>query len=137
MPGINRTIIGAPTDMTNGTDGFLGPHDHSVSIPVDLTQFTNKEIDADGYLKPYVPLRRGGLVVSGAGQFVYGVTAEAFKVADDNADDTIAALGTVDVPVYLRPTVVRHYAEDVLDRAYTSNELSAFDAAGSKAVLIY
>lgn len=134
MP-IVKTVVGAVTDIEDGTVGFLGPHDHSISIPVDLSQFTNKEIDADGYLKPYIPLTRAGILV--AAGYVYGVTVERRKVADDNETATIAALGTEDIAIHLRATVVRHIAEDVLDRAYTSAEIAGFVAAGSQSILIY
>lgn len=127
--------LGAVRDLVHGTDGFLGPTNHSTPLPVDLTQFTNKEIDANGYLKPYIPLKRDGTMV--ASGFVYGVTAAPIKVAEDNADATIAALDTIDVAVYLNACVKRAYAEDVLDRAYTTAERDGFDAAGSKSVLVY
>lgn len=135
MPIIKESL-GAVRDMEDGTVGFLGPHDHSIAIQVDLSQFTNKEIDADGYLKPYIPLARDG-TLCGAADYVYGVTAERVKVADDNADATIAALGDQDIAVHLRATVVRAIAEDVLDRAYTADEIDAFITAGSQSILIY
>jgi hypothetical protein len=134
MP-ITKTSLGSVFDLEDGTSGFLGRNDISIAVPVDLTQFTNKEIDADGFLKPYIPLSRSYvLVASGA---VYGVTAERVKVADDNASGTIAALGTQDIAIFLRANVVRAIAEDVLDRAYTTAERDGFDAAGSKCILIY
>jgi hypothetical protein len=135
MP-IKKTVLGSVLDLEDGTSGFLGRNDISISVPVDLSQFTSKEIDADGYLKPYIPLTRA-YVLPGAGTYVYGVTAERVKVADDNEDATIAALDTQDIAVFLRPNVVRAIAEDVLDRAYTADEIAAFNAAGSKSILIY
>src|SRR5262245_35648840 len=117
MP-ITKTVIGAATDIEDGTSGFLGRNDISIAIPVPLSGLTNKEIDADGYVKPYVPLlRTGALVTAGA---VYGVTAERVKVAEDNGSATIAALGTVELAIFLRANVVRAIAEDVLERAYTA-----------------
>lgn len=136
MPLRNKTI-GEVRTLLNGTDLFLGPTDHSVGVPTDLTQFTNKEIDEDGYLKPGIPLTRLGVMIGASPAFVYGVTAEHRKVADDNEDATIAALGTEDIAVFLRVDVVRHIGEDILDRAYTANEIAGFDRAGSKCHLIY
>src|SRR6187549_4102790 len=101
MP-LRNTSKGAVRDLTLGTDLFLpGYAMGQISIPVDLTQFTNKEIDADGYLKPGIPLARTGILVAGSPAFVYGVTSEHRKVADDNETATIAALGTEDIAVFL------------------------------------
>lgn len=136
MPGIKKTVIGTRLDLVNGTDGFHGPHNHAISIDVDLSQFTNKEIDEKGYLKPYIPLARDGTMMGG-GSFVYGVTTAPVQVAADNAAGTLAGLGTERIAVFLQAFVVRDYAEDVLGRAYTANEIAAFAAAGSRSVLIY
>ena len=135
MPGIKKTVLSSPADLA-GNDGWIGPIDHTVAIPVDLSQFTDKEIDADGYLKPYIPLTRAGEML-GAGDFVFGVTVAPFKVADDNETATLAALGDMDVPIALIACINRAFCEDVLDRAYTTDEIAGFDAAGSKCVLIY
>lgn len=134
MP-IKKTVIDTAADLAGTSDIFLGPFDHTVAIPVDLSQFTPKEIDSDGNLKPGIPLTRDGAMI-GAGDFVYGVTAESFKVADDGLQATIDALETVDVPIALICCVVRDLAEDVLDRAYTADEIAGFDLAGSKCVLV-
>ena len=134
MP-LRKETLGTSRQFEDGTVGFLGPIDHTISIPVDLTQFTNKEIDADGYLKPYIPLTRAGELLA-TGDFVYGVTVERRKVADDNAAGSISALGTEDIAIALICCVVRDIAEDVLDRVYTADELAGFDEAGSKCVLV-
>ncbi len=130
------TTKGTVRDLINGTDLFLGPIDHSISIPVLLTQFTSNEINADGYLRPGIPLTRNGLLVGVSPAFVFGVTVEHRKVAEDNAAATIAALGTIDVAIELMACVVRDVAEDILDRAYTANEVAGFDRAGSKCHLV-
>lgn len=137
MPLRQKELGTVRTILNGGGDLFLGPIDHTVAVPVDLTQFTNKEIDADGYLKPGIPLTRLGAMVAGSPAFVYGVTVEHRKVAEDNASATIAALGTEDIAVALDAHVVRHIGEDILDRAYTANEIAGFDRAGSKCHLIY
>lgn len=134
MPGIKKTVLTEATDLA-GPDLFLGPVDHTMAIPVDLTQFTDEEIDSDGNLKPGIPLTRAGELL-GSGDFVFGVTIEKFKVAEDNVTDTIAGLGTEDIPVALISCVVRDVAEDILGRAYTADELAGFDIAGSKTVLV-
>jgi len=134
MP-LKKETIGTSRQFEDGTVGFLGPIDHTISIPVDLTQFTDKEIDEFGYLKPYIPLQRDGTML-GSSDFVYGVTVERRKVADDNESATIAALGIEDIAIALICCVVRDIAEDVLDRAYTAAEVAGFDLAGSKCVLV-
>jgi len=137
MP-LRNTSKGAVRDLTLGTDLFLPDSAMGqISIPVDLTQFTNKEIDADGYLKPGIPLDRLGAMIGNSPAFVYGVTTEHRKVAEDNETATISALGTEDIAVFLICCVVRHVGEDILDRAYTANEIAGFDRAGSKSHLIY
>ena len=137
MP-LRKNSLGAVRDLTNGTDLFIpGTAKGMISIPVDLTQFTNKEIDADGYLKPGIPLDRLGVMIAGSPAFVFGVTTEHRKVADDNESATIAALGTEDIAILTQVDVNRFIGEDILDRAYTANEIAGFDRAGSKCHLIY
>jgi len=128
MP-LRNTELTAPRDFAGGTDGFVGPINHTVSVPVDLTQMTNKEIDADGYLKPYIPLTKAGDLI-GVGDDLFGVTVEHVKVADDNESATIAALGTQDIAVVTTAVQLNQdIAEDVLDRVYNANELTAFGAS--------
>lgn len=43
---------------------FLGPLNHTAAIDVDLSNLTDDEIDAKGYLKPGVPLSRAGALVA-------------------------------------------------------------------------
>ncbi len=133
MPIRSQTTLSA-RDLTHGTDGFVGPIDHTVAVPVVLSGLTNKEIDALGYLKPYVPLTKAGaLVTSGS---VFGLTVAHVKVADDNAAGTISALGTQDVAVVTICQVNRACAEDVLDRAYTAAELAGMAPGASGVVLL-
>lgn len=115
---------------------FLGPTDHYVQIAVPLSALTNKEIDADGVLKPGVPFTRAGALVGNSPAFVYGVTPEPIKVADDNESDTIAALGTIQLGVVVEGTVIQDMMESNLARALTANEIAGFDRAGSKITLI-
>jgi hypothetical protein len=113
---------------------FVGPVDHTVSVPVNLAALTNKEIDADGYLKPGIPLTKAGaLVASGS---VFGVTVDYVKVAEDNASGTIAALGTVDIPVATICQVNQDVAEDILGRIYSAAELAGMAPGASGVVLL-
>lgn len=136
MPLRNTTITSA-RDLSGGSDGFVGPVDHTVAVPVLLTQMTNKEIDADGYLKPYIPLTKAGLLIPNTTTAVFGVTVEHIKTdAKDNVAGSIAALGTIDVTVATICQLNRAIAEDVLDRVYNANELAGFGLAGSHVVLL-
>lgn len=114
---------------------FVGPYDHTHAISVDLSALTDDEIDADGYLKPGVPLTDDGALL-GAGDYVFGVTIEPLKVADDNAAATIAALGSVDVALATIGQVNRAVVEDILGRALTADEVAGFTTAGSKLHLL-
>lgn len=128
------------TASKTGTSGkiyespFVGPINHTIGIPVDLTTMTDDEIDPNGYLKPGIPFGKDGTLI-GAAEFVFGVSVEEIKVAADNAAATIAALGTVEVAVATIGMVNRELAEDILGRAYTAAEIAGFDLAGSKLVL--
>ncbi len=134
MSPLRSEVVLTGRDYVGGTDGFVGPIDHTVSVPVNLSLLTNKEIDANGYLKPYVPLTKAGILVT-AGS-VFGLTNEHVKVAVDNAAGTISALGTEDVTVATICQVNRAYAEDVLDRAYTAAELAGMAPGMSGVVLL-
>jgi hypothetical protein len=115
---------------------FVGPVHHRVAVPLLLTTLTAFEIDANGWLKPMVPLQKSGAIISGAAQVVYGVTVDYVKVAADNATATIAALGTIDVVIAYLCAINRKAAEAVLGRVYNANELAGFALAGGHVVLL-
>lgn len=131
--------VSQPTSESSGYSlPFVGPINHTAQIEVDITALSDDEIDSKGYLKPGVPFRRAGTLVSGGGQFVFGVTIEPLKVADSNsAEDIAAASAAANVAVATICQINRALAEDQLGRAYTANELAAFDAAGSRCVLLF
>jgi hypothetical protein len=133
MP-LRQETVSAGRDFVGGTDGFVGPINHTVAVAVDLSNLTNKEIDADGYLKPYIPFTAAGaLVTSGS---VFGLSVEHVKVADDNATGTIAALGIIDVAVATICQINQAIAEDVLDRAYTNAEKAGMAPGLSGVILL-
>lgn len=124
--------------FTGGTDHgnpWVGPVNHTVSVPVDLSALTDDEIDEHGFVKPGVPLTKAGILVT-VGVAVFGCTRAHTKVADDNEAATIAALGTVDITVGTIGQINQDLAEDILGRAYTADELAGFNLAGSKIVLL-
>lgn len=58
---------------------FVGPVDHPAQVIVDVSGLTNKEIDDKGWLKPGVPLTRGGALIGSV-----GLSTLAAAVADDD-----------------------------------------------------
>lgn len=115
---------------------FVGPINHTHTLAVDITALTVDEIDADGYLKPGLPLDAAGALVGVAPAYVFGVTIEPLKVAESNSAADIAAAGTVDIAVATIGQVNRAVAEDILGRALTANEVAGFAAAGSTMKLL-
>jgi hypothetical protein len=114
---------------------FVGPVHWTVGILVNLANLTNKEIDDYGYVKPGIPLTKAGALLV-ATNYVFGVTVESIRVANDNAAGTISALGVVELAVVTIGQVNQDLAEDILERAYTAAEIAGFNIAGSKLVLL-
>jgi hypothetical protein len=110
---------------------FVGPVEYTHQIAVNITAMTNKEVDADGFLKPGVPLREAGVLVTTNAQVIFGVTIEPLKVANGNAaGDLSAADATHQIAVATIGQISKARVEQILDRALTANELLAFAAAG-------
>lgn len=131
-----------PLRITNTAGGashgnpFVGPIVATAHVKVDVSDMSAYEVDTNGYLKPGVPLKQDGNLV-GSGDFVFGVTVEAVKLATGNTDTILDAI-TVDpfVAVATICQVSQDIIEDTLGRALTSDELAGFDLAGSKVSLI-
>lgn len=114
---------------------FVGPVDHTAPVSVDVSSLTNKEVDTKGYLKPGVPFDRDGALITYGGA-LYGVTVEEVKVADGNeAADFSGAVTPQTVAVGTIGQINRAVAEDMLERAYSGDELAAFEV--SNITLIY
>lgn len=114
---------------------FVGPIQYTDHIKLDVSTLTIAEVDKFGYLKPGVPLRQNGALVSAnSGQFIYGVTIEPIKIVEDNPTDVSLGAETSDplIAVGVIGTVNRDIIEDNLGRAVSANELLAFAAAGCK-----
>lgn len=118
-----QTIYGYPFTEILATD----------EVRVDISDLTTAEVDADGYLKPGVHLRKTGDVIA-AGNALYGVTIEPVKiVAAGPTDASLAAnTGTFPVVVGTIGSVNRDVVEDNLGRALTADEIASYDIAGSK-----
>lgn len=115
---------------------FVGGFSHPAHIKVDISTLTAFEVDANGYLKPGLPVAADGTLV-GAAERVFGVTVEPVKVAADNAAGTLAAV-TNDpfVTVGTIGQVSQDIMEDTLGRALTADEIAGFNLAGSHLVLL-
>jgi hypothetical protein len=133
MPiSVTRTASGA-TDYGTPLKGIATVH--TMGINVLMSGMSTAEVDADGVLKPGVPLKRDGTLVSGASQVVFGVTVEATKVAASNSVGDLAAAGTKEIAVAYFCSYNKAIAEDILGRAVSANELTAL-AAGFIKVLV-
>lgn len=114
---------------------FVGPYEHTHAITVNIANLTSAEVDADGYLKPGVPLNASGALIATAAtpgtttDSVFGVTIEPLKVADGNAAADLTAAGTQQVAVCTIGQVNRAVVEDILGRALTADEVTAFGNA--------
>lgn len=133
MPMKREVVLQAAPTYANP---WLGPVDHPYQLLIDLSALTSREIDARGYLKPGVPFTKAGTLVGASPAFVFGVTFEPIKVADDNASATIAALADYWVGVGCIGMIVQDVAKFNLGADYTANEIAGFDRAGSKIVLL-
>lgn len=129
-------IVSATTGGTSYASPFVGPTNHVVHVKVDLSGLTTDEVDANGYLKPGVPLTSAGILVAAGA--VFGVTVEATRlpVTVPPTNTTLAA-ETADclVAIATHGIVCRDAAEDDLGRAYTAAEIAGFAAAGSRLTL--
>lgn len=118
-----QTVYGHPFKDILDTD----------EVRVDISDLTTAEVDADGRIKPGLPLRKTGDII-GSGNAVYGVVIEAVKIVAANPTDASLAANTGTFPVVVGTigTVNRDVAEDNLGRALTADEIAGFDLAGSK-----
>jgi hypothetical protein len=108
---------------------FVGQITGTDVVKVDLSDLSDEEVDADGYIKPGVPLAKDGSIV-GAGVAVWGVTIEAIKVATGGTDAILDAATDCFVTVGFG-LCNRDVMEDNLGRALSADEIAGFDLAGS------
>lgn len=108
---------------------FVGQIIGTDVVKVDLSDLSDEEVDADGYIKPGVPLDKNGNIV-GAGIPVWGVTIEPIKVASGGTDAILDAATDCFVTVGFG-LCNRDVMEDNLGRALSADEIAGFDLAGS------
>src|SRR4029079_9944039 len=123
---------------TTGQSGyghqFVGHVCGLQQVVVDISELTTKEVDADGFLVPGVPFKKDGTLADGTGgEFIYAVNPEPIKIVDYVPTDVLLAADVATIPVGMGTIgeINRDVAEDNMGRAYTANELAAFNAAGS------
>lgn len=93
---------------------FVGPMNHTAQIVLDVSTLTSNEVDANGYLKPGVPLNRQG------DRIVDGVFQKFFAAAGGAAGAiTVTGITTLD-------QLLRVY--DVEDPADLTDEFTISDA---------
>jgi len=97
-------------------------------VTVDVSGLTTDEVDADGYIKPGVPLKSDGTLVAATETEMFGVVVEATKIpdADDNLAATLGAATDFQLAVAVYAVVNRAVTEDILGRVLTADELTAF-----------
>jgi hypothetical protein len=111
---------------------FVGDVGHTAQIAVNIANLTTSEVDANGWLKPGVPLTQAGALV-GAAAAVFGVTIEAIKLVANNG---AARTGTFQIAVGTIGQVNRKVCEDNLGRVLSANEIAGFGLAGSTLKLL-
>lgn len=130
------TPLGKTAVRAGGTlhvSPFVGPVDHTEQVKIDVSTLDVQEVDADGYLKPGVPIQLPGGVGTGpvAGALPTnadqraGITIEPIKIAADNAAATLAAAPDVQVAVAYLCAINRARCEDILGRAFSAADLGA------------
>lgn len=121
---------------------WRGIVEYVAQISVSITGLTSREIDGYGFLKPGVPLKADGTLISGAAQVVFGVTIEPLDVLNlyhptspiSGATLTAAiaaATSPQQVVVGTIGQVLQDVIEDNLGAVLTANEIAGFNLAGS------
>lgn len=125
--------ISATTGGLAHSNVFVGDITGTDVVLVDISDLTIAEVDADGYLKPGLPLKKDGSIV-GSTHVVWGVTIEPTKLKHATIPPTDVSLaadtGTFPVTVGFG-LCNRDLMEDNLGRELTANEIAGFDLAGS------
>lgn len=111
---------------------FLGDIDERLSERLDVSALDGTDlIDEYGYLVPGSVLifsANNLLPVSAPGSVARGVVLEAVKVADSNSTEDLTAAEDVDVVIVVAGTIDQALAANNLGRAYTADEIEAFNA---------
>lgn len=110
---------------------ILGDISERLSERLDVSALDGTDlVDDNGYLIPGAVLRlsdRNLLPISADAQTARGITFEMIKVAESNSTAHLNAADDIDVVIAVSATIDRAIGEFNLDRAYTDDELTAFD----------
>lgn len=115
---------------------FIGPINHVDSVRVDVSALSVDEVDINGYLKPGVPFRSGGVLILLITQVVHGVVIEPIKVAASNSAADLTAATDIDVGLGQIGLVSRAIVESNLGRVLTTFEADGFALPDSLLKLI-
>lgn len=128
------TLIKKTSGDTAYGSPFIGRVDNVLHVKVDVSALTSREVDADGYLKPGVPLALDGTLLGASNTKRVAMVVEATKIADNNTglssitNDPFVACATI-------ATVNRDIIEDNLGGVLTADEIAALNGAASSIVL--
>jgi len=122
------TIAATASEANSYGNPFVGPAEHRDVVKVDISDLGSNEVDADGYIKPGLPLAKDGNMVT-AGVPVYGSVMEATKIATGNTDTILDATTDCFVAVCTHGVQNRDITEDNLGRALNADEIAGFDLA--------
>lgn len=120
---------------------FVGPVDHTNQLAVDVGLLTAAEVDANGYIRPGLPLAADGTLIGIAPDYAYGAVVEATKVAEGNTQlqrDAAgpAGDGIVRIAVARSGLLNRDIVEDNLGRVLSADEIAGIGAASSRLALV-
>lgn len=124
-----------------GNDGPEGIY----HLKLDVSTMTTDEVDANGVLKPGVPLMSSGSAPNVLGvpvtstNAVFGVTFEPVKLRGRTSNSSPALSGDTNdlsVAVITSGSVSRRAMEQNLGRALTADEIAGFGLAGCKIKLL-
>ena len=118
-------IITETTGGTNYTSPFIGPVDHTLHVLLDISTFTTDEIDADGYLKPGVPI---ALLANGKGVGIGDEAAAGSAVATADAGNTgNGAMGAITVGAGAKAGT---YRLEIIEAAANAGTFGVWDPDG-------
>lgn len=125
------TIESTASEANSYGHPFVGPGaEYTDVVKVDISDLGTGEVDADGYIKPGLPLAKDGNLIT-AGVPVYGVVLEPIKIATGNTDAILDAATDCFIAVGTHGIVNRDIIEDNLGRALNADEIAGFPLAGS------
>lgn len=123
------TIESTASEANSYGHPFVGPGaEYTDVVKADISDLGSNEVDADGYIKPGLPLAKDGNMVTN-GVPVYGVVLEAIKIATGNTDAILDATTDCFIAVGTHGIVNRDIIEDNLGRALNADEIAGFDLA--------